>query len=375
MGKNKNSSKKNVLPMVSVCTPTFNRRPFIPYMIKCFNNQDYPKDRMEWIIIDDGTDKVGDLVMSHPNVKYFSYDEKMPLGKKRNIMHEKCKGSIIVYMDDDDYYPVQRVSHAVEKLQQNPQALCAGSSRIFIYYDHIDKVYQFGPYGEKHATAGTFAFKRELIENSRYEDDACLAEEKVFLNNYTVPFVQLDPEKVILVFAHDHNTVNKKKLLENIDERFVKVIDKTVEELVPEEDLRSFYKDNLNKLLADYEQGKPHFKPDVIENIIKLEELRRKDAEKRANENGQIVMKQHDGSVKKISSTEMVSIAKQQQAEMKNMQLKFNLMREALEKKDSEIQYLSNKLSETMNNNLKLQELNTKLHEKLFFFINQQKAT
>lgn len=375
MGKNKKSSKKNVLPMVSVCTPTFNRRPFIPYMIKCFNNQDYPKDRMEWIIIDDGTDKVGDLVMSHPNVKYFSYDEKMPLGKKRNIMHEKCKGSIIVYMDDDDYYPVQRVSHAVEKLQQNSEALCAGSSRIFIYYDHIDKVYQFGPYGEKHATAGTFAFKRELIENSRYEDDACLAEEKVFLNNYTVPFVQLDPEKVILVFAHDHNTVNKKKLLENIDERFVKVLGKTVEELVPEDDLRSFYKDNLNKVLANYEQGKPHFKPDVIENIIKLEELRRKDAEKRANENGQIVMKQQDGSVKKISSTEMVSIAQQQQVEMKNMQLKFNLMREALEKKDSEIQYLSNKLSETMSNNLKLQELNTKLHEKLFFFINQQKAT
>ena len=30
------------LPFVSVCTPTFNRRPFIEYMIKCFLNQDYP---------------------------------------------------------------------------------------------------------------------------------------------------------------------------------------------------------------------------------------------------------------------------------------------------------------------------------------------
>ena len=41
-------------PFVSVCTPTFNRRPFIEGIIKCFNHQDYPKDRMEWIIIDDG---------------------------------------------------------------------------------------------------------------------------------------------------------------------------------------------------------------------------------------------------------------------------------------------------------------------------------
>ena len=69
------------LPFVSVCTPTFNRRPFINQMIKCFDNQTYPKDKLEWIIIDDGTDKIADLVKDHPQVKYFSYDEKMALGK------------------------------------------------------------------------------------------------------------------------------------------------------------------------------------------------------------------------------------------------------------------------------------------------------
>lgn len=71
---------------------------------------------MEWIIVDDGTDKIEDIVKDHPLVKYFKYDEKMPLGKKRNIMHQKAHGSIIVYMDDDDYYPPERVSHAVEML-------------------------------------------------------------------------------------------------------------------------------------------------------------------------------------------------------------------------------------------------------------------
>ena len=53
----KKTKNKAELPFVSICTPTFNRRPFIPYMIKCFEHQTYPKDRMEWIIIDDGTDK------------------------------------------------------------------------------------------------------------------------------------------------------------------------------------------------------------------------------------------------------------------------------------------------------------------------------
>ena len=58
--KNRKVSKR--LPMVSVCTPTYNRRPFIPSMLKCFEHQTYPKERIEWIIIDDGTDKIDDLV-------------------------------------------------------------------------------------------------------------------------------------------------------------------------------------------------------------------------------------------------------------------------------------------------------------------------
>ena len=56
----KKSSAKKVLPFVSVCTPTFNRRPFIDMCIKCFKSQDYPKELMEWIVIDDGTDSVED---------------------------------------------------------------------------------------------------------------------------------------------------------------------------------------------------------------------------------------------------------------------------------------------------------------------------
>ena len=71
----KNKRKHNMFPFVSICTPTFNRRPFFPYIIKCFENQTYPKDRMEWIIIDDGTDKIEDIVSHVPQVKYFKFDD------------------------------------------------------------------------------------------------------------------------------------------------------------------------------------------------------------------------------------------------------------------------------------------------------------
>ena len=125
MGKKSREKKHNELPFVSVCTPTFNRRPFIPYMIKCFEHQDYPKDRIEWIIIDDGTDKIGDLVQHIPQVKYFAYNEKMLLGKKRNVMHDKTRGDIIVYMDDDDYYPPERICGRKTLLEKLYHSICS----------------------------------------------------------------------------------------------------------------------------------------------------------------------------------------------------------------------------------------------------------
>ena len=75
--KQSNLKQSNLKPFVSICTPTFNRRPFIPFMLKCFEHQDYPKDRMEWIIVDDGTDVIEDLVSKHPLVSYFKFDNKI----------------------------------------------------------------------------------------------------------------------------------------------------------------------------------------------------------------------------------------------------------------------------------------------------------
>ena len=317
--KNKNNNdNKNELPFVSICTPTFNRRPFWPFTIKCFNHQDYPKDKIEWIIIDDGSDLIEDLVKDIPQVKYFKYNEKMTLGKKRNLMHEKSKGDILVYMDDDDYYPPQRVSHAVNMLQTHPNALCAGASEIYIWFKHIQKMFQFGPYGPNHATAGTFAFKRELLKDHKYEEHAALAEEKAFLKNYSVPFVQLEPKKTILVFSHIHNTFDKKKLLENGENQFQKTSSRTVDEFVKEPELKEFYMNVIDKLLEDYKPGDPINKPDVLKQIKEIEEERRKMGAQQQQGNGQIILNQ-DGKQITLNNQQIVQIMQKQQAQLQEL--------------------------------------------------------
>ena len=138
MGKKKRKKKQEIctagMPRVSVCTPTYNRRRFIPFLIKCYKSQTYPASLMEWIVVDDGTDPVGDLFKDVEGVKYFYQEEKMKLGKKRNYMHKKVTGDIIVYMDDDDYYPPDRVKDAVTKLRSNHHILASGSSLIYILF-------------------------------------------------------------------------------------------------------------------------------------------------------------------------------------------------------------------------------------------------
>lgn len=278
-------SKNIIVPFVSICTPTFNRRPFFQYIIKCFENQTYPKERMEWIIIDDGTDKIEDIILSKNDkrIKYFRYEEKMTLGKKRNLCHEKCQGDIIIYMDDDDYYPPERVSHAVETLKKNPLALCAGSSEMYFYFKHIQKMYTFGPYGPNHATAATFAFRKELLLQTSFDETESVAEEKKFLKGYTIPFVQLDSKKSILVFSHIHNSYDKKTMLE-MPSDYIHESKVKVEEIVKEVDMRKFFMEDIDNILQLYEPGKLENKPDVMEHMNKIKREREAAMKKNAED-------------------------------------------------------------------------------------------
>ena len=285
--------KDKNLPFVSICTPTFNRRPFIPMIIKCFQNQSYPKNKMEWIIIDDGTDKIEDLLVNIPQIKYFKYDEKMTLGKKRNLLHKKCKGEIIIYFDDDDYYPPERVSHAVDMLLKNPTILCAGSSKMHIYFKHLDEMFVFGPYSENHATAATFAFRKKLLEDTSFQDEASLAEEKLFLKNWTIPIIQLDSLKTILVFSHYHNSFDKRQLLEQNIERnpYIKNCKLKPNNIINEKEILNFFTKEIDNLLLNYDPGKPKHKPDVIKAMEQMTNDRIERQKESQNSNKLILLK------------------------------------------------------------------------------------
>lgn len=196
-------------PTVSVLTPTHNRNEFISQYLKILRNQNY-KGKMEIIIADDSDESIKDLLGSDEIIKYFYFKEKKSLGFKRNFLAEKSKGDILIHFDDDDYYPPDRISYAVEMLMKN-NTLLAGSSQCFFYNTFAGKIFVSGPFSENHATAATFAYLKEYIKNHQFNDNDWAQEEPAFTNKFSEPLIQLNPQKTILAIWHKNNTFDKSK--------------------------------------------------------------------------------------------------------------------------------------------------------------------
>ena len=198
---------------------------------------------MEWIIYDDG-ESVEDLFkdLNIPNLRYIHNYEKQNIGYKRNLLNREAKGMIIVAMDDDDYYPPERVYHVVQKFKQNPKVELAGSTEIYMYYSDIKTIYKLGPYNQNHATNGTMAWRDTYAKSHVYDETVTHAEEKSYLDNYIHPMIQLDPLRVMLVMSHSENTFDKRKMREQ-ESPVMKKTAMKMKEFIKDKKLREFYAD------------------------------------------------------------------------------------------------------------------------------------
>jgi len=247
---------------------------------------------------------------------------------------------------------------------------------------------QFGPYGPDHATAGTFAFKRKLLKETKYNDEACLAEEREFLKNYTVPFVQLDPLKTILVFSHSHNTFDKRTLLENMaGNQYINYSTKKVEDFIKDKEMIQFFVEGLEDKLRAYEPGNINMKPDVLKQMKELGEKRKKmekkmmeerqknmiflnentgantGANKGANAGSTIVFQEEGKLPRELNHLEVVEMLMSQQKQLTQMgqlkELYGNSMRENVRLKEI-IETQQNILDEK---NVYISDLETKISE------------
>ena len=227
--------------VVVVVTPTYNRKHFLPLLIYQFNYQDYPKELLSLIILDDSdelNEEMNDL--SDKRITYIYCEEKKTIGEKRNILNRLALGrnvDYIVCFDDDDYYPSDKISYSVKALEESRYSI-GGSSKILIYdifskvlYENRSLVNRVFP---GHASNGTLIYSSKYAEQNSYENDAKYNEEKYFLKNYRVQLLQLDYLKTIICISHNKNTIDKHNL--NLIKH-----EKTINDYITDRHILDFY--------------------------------------------------------------------------------------------------------------------------------------
>jgi glycosyltransferase involved in cell wall biosynthesis len=192
-------------PLVSCLMPTADRRHLVPRAIAYFERQDYP--HRELVVLDDGTDRVADLIPSDPRIRYVGLDRRLVLGEKRNRVCEVAAGDILVHWDDDDWHAPHRLSYQVAQLEQHGASIC-GTSRV-LYFDPARRLawmYRYPPHARPWVLG--LAYRRAAWERQRFAA-VQVGEDTRFVFGAGQPLV-LDDHRFMAGVMHRANTSPKR---------------------------------------------------------------------------------------------------------------------------------------------------------------------
>lgn len=97
------SHETKTFPLISVVIPVYNKESIIRQTISCIKKQDYPKDKIEIITVDDGSKDNSLKVLN--SIKEINIFAKTNGGKSSALNHgiKQAKGKIICCLDADTY--------------------------------------------------------------------------------------------------------------------------------------------------------------------------------------------------------------------------------------------------------------------------------
>jgi len=182
------------LPMVSCIMPTRNRRSFVRQAFMYFDRQDYPN--RELIIVDDGNDRVSDLIPTGSHVNYIALSQRTSIGAKRNIACEQARGTIIAHWDDDDWYAPHRLRHQVTPLLNKKADITGLETSCFFdltrwqAWTCTPDLHRRLFVGDVHG--GTLVYWRWVWERLAHYPHASIAEDASFLQQACLKGARLD---------------------------------------------------------------------------------------------------------------------------------------------------------------------------------------
>ena len=130
-------------PSITLGMPIWNRREFLPLIIRNIDNIDYDLSKIELIILDDSEEDQylftsQTLIEFKKHFKtldlnYICKTQKKTIGEKRNFICKEAKHKIIAFMDSDDLYMPTYLKHSLDIMKKENATLVGSNQMIFVY--------------------------------------------------------------------------------------------------------------------------------------------------------------------------------------------------------------------------------------------------
>lgn len=229
--------------MISIVTPTYNRKEMLHQMIESIRMQTYQD--FEIIVIDDnstdGTEKFIARYKEDKRIRYYRNPQNMGPGYNRNFGYKQAKGQYVVFVDDDDYYTdVSFFADAVrvfdENSDKNLAAVAANAFDEYIESGKREKEY-IGAEGfvdgiefltnleiKYHKPLSTFpaVFSMDALKQADFEHMKMVNDYAIYIRALLYGDIYILPSFVGNYRKHDGNIslkIKKEFLIENLEER------------------------------------------------------------------------------------------------------------------------------------------------------------
>lgn len=209
-------------PPISVITLVHNRPKFIENACLSLLSSDYPRDKIEWVVVDDSDPEMStsnriiqfEEKFAPGKITYVPLVKKRSIGYKRNLGVEKAQNNIILMMDDDDHYPSTSFRRRVAYLLKGRKRYDCATCTTIAMYDLMKGVSAVNvpPYnlslGERCSEA-TLTFTRSFW-NERKFPETNVSEGCDFLKGRENRVVEMPPQQIIVAFSHTANSSGRK---------------------------------------------------------------------------------------------------------------------------------------------------------------------
>jgi hypothetical protein len=207
------SVPEDQLPGVTIITPTRDRQKFMEICAGAVESQCYPKDKIEWIIIDDGKDTCEEFVNHLPYVRYILDSPGKTIAAKRNFGASLAKFPVIVHFDDDDIYPPNSILFRVSMMLRAKKE-CSFCTTLPSYdianYTSFINIPPIRLPQSMRVSEATMCYTKRFWEEKGFPEETKIAEGHAFIHGRESKCVELSPQEVIVSLVHPRTTSSRK---------------------------------------------------------------------------------------------------------------------------------------------------------------------